>query len=134
MAIRLGGSDLVMAARTKESKCLNCKKIFLHTDEHVYHGCCSWSCLCRYREKRGTKKACDGRKRVVVETEAQALARIKECKERIAHYNEVLENDALSKKDRKMKFGLRWSWGEKLKDAIAILEEIRRENEQSCDA
>lgn len=124
-AVRLGGNNLVYAAATKESVCKNCRKTFLHTDEHVYHGCCSWSCLCRLREKKARKKNRQGRKTVLLETEAQALARIRECEERIAYHMFLLNNGTLDQKGRKTKAGLIWEWRMKLKDAQDILDEIR---------
>ena len=129
-AVRLGGSNLVCAAATHKSVCKNCKKTFYHTDEHVYHGCCSWGCLCRLREKKQRKKNRQGRKTVLLETEAQALARIRMCEERIAYHTALMNSGALNQKERKTKVGLIWEWRMKLKDAQDILSEIRSEHGQ----
>lgn len=126
MAVRLGGSALLQAWKGQESQCNWCKKVFLHTDEHAYKGCCSWSCLCRLRESESNQKQ-SRRTKTIIRTETQALNRIVECKEKIAHYEQMSSDAVVNGRTKKSVKSTIWEWKCKLKDAERTLLVIRGE-------
>lgn len=131
MAVRLGGSMLQAAMKTYESQCRRCKKIFLHTEEHAYKGCCTWNCLCRLREQEEHEKKTRGTK-IIIRTEAQALARINVCKEKIAKY-EQMKDEIVNQKNKRCARGLAWEWRGKLREAERALRVLRGEDADEED-
>lgn len=126
MAVRLGGSSLLQAWKSQESQCIWCKKVFLHTTEHAYKGCCSWSCLCRLRESEDNRRQ-GRRSKAIINTEEQALARIEVCKEKMAHYQGIYSDKSLSRKKRDSVYSSIVDWRCKLKDAERTLKILRGE-------
>ena len=118
---------LQAAMKTHESQCRRCKKVFLHTNEHAYKGCCSWYCLCRIREEEEHEKKIHGTKNII-RTKAQALARIKECNEKIAKYEQKKDEEIVNSQNRRTARALVWAWREKLKEAERALEALKSEN------
>ena len=128
MAVRLGGSTLLQAWKSRESQCRWCKKVFAHTDEHVYKGCCSWSCLCRIREHEADRKK-SRRTKLIIRTEAQALARVADCQAKIAFYESMRADAVVNPKTKKSARQSLWEWRCKLNDAERTLRIIRGEQD-----
>ena len=125
MATRLGGSRMTAAWKSLESKCRNCKTIFLHTQEHVYAGCCSYKCfraIQRKQEERDEKKRGE---KLRICTERSALRRIEECKERIGYYENVSKDQSKDKKTRDSSRRMKNEWKRKLAEAEITLRSIR---------
>ena len=119
---RLGGSRLTMGGAYLERKCRNkeCGKRFMCTQEHAYGFFCSWHCL------RESEKA-DGRKnKHKPETsETEIYARIKKCKDCIAHYKQAADAAGVNTSARNSAMKSVREWTYRLEDAQERLAQFR---------
>ena len=128
MATRLGGSNMTVAWRSLESKCRNCKKIFLHTAEHVYHGCCSYTCYRAVQRQEEAKERERQEQKLYLVSEQKLEKRIEQCKERIEYYKNLSWNKSAGQKTRDSARRAKNEWVRRQIEANDMLLNLRRWN------
>ena len=118
----LGSSRLTMCGAMIESECRHCGKVFLHTTEHVYKGCCADKCM----RAGGYDQTSKGRKMDYAKKRQELLEKIQRCEKRVDYYRQLAEKEKTNCRARSNANKLAHEWEDRVMDARFMLETIER--------
>ena len=124
---------MTAAWKSLESTCRNYKKTFLHTQEHVYVGCCSYKCFRVSQRKENEEREQKRGERLYLVTEKATLKRIELCKERIERYKTQSMDKTQDKKTRDSARRMKNEWVRRLTEANETLNILRSWNDGEND-
>ena len=120
-----GSSRLMMCGAMREGICKHCGKRYMHTDEHVYKGCCSYTCM----RAGGYDKLAWGKKANFARNRQKIEEKIDKCLERIDHFQGIADAAKAGTKSRNTALKNVRDWTYKLEEARMMLDEIKRKTD-----